>query len=72
MDRLVVEGGKQGKQVGNEGGIVRQKEQGYVHIYITLLRQKADIVLGGIELRFSRWMALRLNSGHDLVTTILT
>ncbi|OAL56865.1 hypothetical protein IQ07DRAFT_555188 [Pyrenochaeta sp. DS3sAY3a] len=29
MDRLVVEGGKQGKQLGNEGGIVRQKEQGW-------------------------------------------
>lgn len=28
LDRLVVEGGKTGKQKGNDGGIVRQKEQG--------------------------------------------
>ncbi|KAI9720325.1 MAG: hypothetical protein M1828_005709 [Chrysothrix sp. TS-e1954] len=28
LDRLVVEGGKTGKQTGNEGGIVRQKDQG--------------------------------------------
>ena len=32
LDRLVVEGGKTGKQKGNEGGIVRQKDQGYVRI----------------------------------------
>ena len=30
LDRLVVEGGKTGKQKGNEGGIVRQKDHGYV------------------------------------------
>jgi len=30
LDRLVVEGGKTGKQKGNEGGIVRQKDQGYI------------------------------------------
>ncbi|KAH8728923.1 hypothetical protein GQ44DRAFT_701292 [Phaeosphaeriaceae sp. PMI808] len=29
LDRLVVEGGKQGKQTGNEGGIARQKDQGW-------------------------------------------
>ncbi|KAF1841770.1 uncharacterized protein K460DRAFT_369775 [Cucurbitaria berberidis CBS 394.84] len=29
IDRLVVEGGKQGKQTGNEGDIVRQKDQGW-------------------------------------------
>ncbi|KAK4495254.1 hypothetical protein PRZ48_013583 [Zasmidium cellare] len=29
LDRLVVEGGKTGKQKGNEGGIVRQKDQGW-------------------------------------------
>ncbi|KAF2653567.1 hypothetical protein K491DRAFT_661761 [Lophiostoma macrostomum CBS 122681] len=29
LDRLVVEGGKTGKQTGNEGGIVRQKDQGW-------------------------------------------
>ncbi|PSK46071.1 hypothetical protein B9Z65_5039 [Elsinoe australis] len=29
LDRLVVEGGKTGKQKGNDGGIVRQKEQGW-------------------------------------------
>jgi hypothetical protein len=29
LDRLVVEGGKTGKQTGNDGGIVRQKDQGY-------------------------------------------
>lgn len=28
LDRLVVEGGKQGKQTGGRGDIVRQKEQG--------------------------------------------
>jgi hypothetical protein len=28
LDRLVVEGGKTGKQKGNEGGIVRQKDTG--------------------------------------------
>lgn len=28
LDRLVVEGGKTGKQTGSEGGIVRQKDQG--------------------------------------------
>lgn len=31
LDRLVVEGGKTGKQTGNRGGIVRQTEHGYVH-----------------------------------------
>ncbi|KAF1958860.1 hypothetical protein CC80DRAFT_468644 [Byssothecium circinans] len=29
LDRLVVEGGKTGKQKGNDGGIVRQKDQGW-------------------------------------------
>ncbi|KAF2132249.1 hypothetical protein P153DRAFT_334970 [Dothidotthia symphoricarpi CBS 119687] len=29
IDRLVVEGGKTGKQTGNEGDIVRQKDQGW-------------------------------------------
>ncbi|KAF2255074.1 hypothetical protein BU26DRAFT_514870 [Trematosphaeria pertusa] len=29
LDRLVVEGGKTGKQKGDEGGIVRQKDQGW-------------------------------------------
>ncbi|KAF2718086.1 hypothetical protein K431DRAFT_287932 [Polychaeton citri CBS 116435] len=29
LDRLVVEGGKTGRQIGNEGGIVRQKDQGW-------------------------------------------
>ncbi|KAF2225262.1 hypothetical protein BDZ85DRAFT_90941 [Elsinoe ampelina] len=29
LDRLVVEGGKSGKQKGDEGGIVRTREQGY-------------------------------------------
>jgi hypothetical protein len=28
LDRLVVEGGKQGKQTGDRGDIVRQKEPG--------------------------------------------
>jgi hypothetical protein len=28
LDRLVVEGGKQGKQTGNSGDIIRQKEHG--------------------------------------------
>jgi hypothetical protein len=28
LDRLVVEGGKTGKQKGDEGGIVRQKDVG--------------------------------------------
>jgi hypothetical protein len=30
LDRLVVEGGKEGKQTGNRGGIVRQTEHGFV------------------------------------------
>ncbi|POS78325.1 complex 1 protein [Diaporthe helianthi] len=30
LDRLVVEGGISGKQKGNKGDIVRQKDQGYV------------------------------------------
>ncbi|GAB7353594.1 hypothetical protein MBLNU459_g4015t1 [Dothideomycetes sp. NU459] len=30
LDRLVVEGGKTGKQTGSDGGIVRQKDQGFV------------------------------------------
>lgn len=29
LDRLVVEGGKTGKQTGNRGGIVRQTEHGW-------------------------------------------
>ncbi|OCK75109.1 hypothetical protein K432DRAFT_446910 [Lepidopterella palustris CBS 459.81] len=29
LDRLVVEGGKTGKQKGDEGGIVRQKDTGW-------------------------------------------
>lgn len=29
LDRLVVEGGKTGKQTGGEGDIVRQKDQGW-------------------------------------------
>lgn len=28
LDRLVVEGGKTGKQTGDEGGIARQKDTG--------------------------------------------
>ena len=28
LDRLVVEGGKSGKETGNEAGIVRQKDTG--------------------------------------------
>lgn len=28
LDKLVVEGGKEGKQKGGEGGIVRQKDPG--------------------------------------------
>jgi hypothetical protein len=28
LDKLVVEGGKQGKQTGDKGDIVRQKDQG--------------------------------------------
>jgi hypothetical protein len=28
MDRLVVEGGKEGKQKGNDGDIIRQKDHG--------------------------------------------
>lgn len=31
LDRLVVEGGKSGKQTGNQGDIVRQTEHGYVY-----------------------------------------
>lgn len=30
LDRLVVEGGKSGKQTGKQGDIVRQTEHGYV------------------------------------------
>lgn len=30
FDRLVVEGGKSGKQSGSSGDIIRQKDQGYV------------------------------------------
>ncbi|PVI02316.1 hypothetical protein DM02DRAFT_589658 [Periconia macrospinosa] len=29
MDRLVVEGGKSGRQTGNQGDIIRQKDQGW-------------------------------------------
>ncbi|KAF1913779.1 hypothetical protein BDU57DRAFT_520790 [Ampelomyces quisqualis] len=29
LDKLVVEGGKQGKQTGDKGDIVRQKDQGW-------------------------------------------
>ncbi|KAF2839073.1 hypothetical protein M501DRAFT_1003627 [Patellaria atrata CBS 101060] len=29
LDRLVVEGGESGKQKGDEGGIIRQKDQGW-------------------------------------------
>jgi hypothetical protein len=28
MDKLVVEGGKQGKETGDHGGIMREKDQG--------------------------------------------
>ncbi|GAB1732592.1 hypothetical protein NU195Hw_g5023t1 [Hortaea werneckii] len=31
LDRLVVEGGKSGKQTGKQGDIVRQTEHGYVY-----------------------------------------
>lgn len=38
LDRLVVEGGKTGKQKGNEGGIVRQKDTGWVNTESMLAR----------------------------------
>lgn len=37
LDRLVVEGGKTGKQTGNRGGIVRQTEHGYELSFPTYL-----------------------------------
>lgn len=57
LDRLVVEGGKEGRQTGKEGGIIRQKDHGYV---ITMPRRNldkpvpgkfaiADSVVAGIE-----------------------
>jgi hypothetical protein len=56
LDRLVVEGGKQGKQTGNKGDIIRQKDQGQVNQRPETGR-KADIVVGGTE--------LNLMSGDD-------
>lgn len=32
LDKLVVEGGKQGKETGSHSEIVRQKDQGYVEL----------------------------------------
>ncbi|OAG37260.1 hypothetical protein AYO21_08559 [Fonsecaea monophora] len=35
LDRLVVEGGKTGKEIGDRGGIVRQKDTGEIHPELT-------------------------------------
>ena len=43
LDRLVVEGGKQGKQSGKSGDIVRQKDQGCVLDDISAETSVADI-----------------------------
>ena len=50
LDRLVVEGGKTGKQTGNRGGIVRQTEHGYVLFLATERYIEANrVVLAGIK-----------------------
>lgn len=43
LDRLVVEGGKTGRQTGDDGGIVRQKDQGYApipHLFLAAAKDK--------------------------------
>lgn len=40
LDKLVVEGGKSGKQQGDEGGIVRQKDTGYASFLHDTLADK--------------------------------
>jgi LYR motif-containing protein 4 len=48
LDRLVVEGGKTGKQTGNKGDIVRQKDQGYVLEYAHFTPDYANMVQVGL------------------------
>jgi hypothetical protein len=45
LDRLVVEGGKEGKQTGNRGGIVRQTEHGFVSSSATQQDVKLTVLL---------------------------
>lgn len=54
LDRLVVEGGKTGKQTGNRGGIVRQTEHGYVTFcsFYRMTRNKLTMSQLGLNWRF--------------------
>lgn len=57
LDRLVVEGGKTGKQKGNAGDIVRQKDQGRVYLATAgSAVREANNEAGGISLVFIRPM----------------
>ena len=49
LDRLVVEGGKTGKQKGNKGDIVRQKETGYVVECLGVSVFRADCLPDGLD-----------------------
>jgi len=49
LDRLVVEGGRQGKETGENNGIIRVKDQGYVARCLAICDGYANGVLGGIE-----------------------
>jgi len=49
LDRLVVEGGRQGKETGENNGIIRVKDQGFVTRLLTLCSWGANDVPGGIE-----------------------
>jgi len=49
LDRLVVEGGRQGKETGENNGIIRVKDQGYVASQSLVCDGYANGLLGGIE-----------------------
>lgn len=49
LDRLVVEGGRQGKETGENNGIMRVKDQGYVARRVVIYDGNANGLLGGTE-----------------------
>jgi hypothetical protein len=49
LDRLVVEGGRQGKETGENNGIMRVKDQGYVARCLEICDGCANGFLDGIE-----------------------
>lgn len=57
LDRLVVEGGVQGKETGKHGGIIRDRDQGCVYLHTELLATSESAFYGNSTqmLTVRRW-----------------